>query len=139
MKLLHRDSQKRFYIEGACYFITSVTYRRFPFFKEPIFADLFMSDLWFGKELKEFNLCGYTALPDHVHLMFQPLGKATMSGVIGTIKRNVSRDINDLQSGKSFIRNHDEGRSNRRRRRRFESPPPIEQCNRAESSPPNEL
>lgn len=110
-KVRHRNSQKRFYIEGACYFITSVTYRRFPFFKESIFAELFLHDLWFGKELKDFSLCGYTVLPDHVHLVFQPLGKANMSDIVGMIKRNDSRDINDLRSEKNFIRNVGSDRS----------------------------
>jgi REP element-mobilizing transposase RayT len=75
------------------------------YFVEPLFADLFVADLWFAKELKELELFGYTVLPDHVHLLIQPLGKANCSQILGTLKRNVSRDINDLIRGNSFLRN----------------------------------
>ena len=103
--ILHRNSQKRIYVEGATYFITSVTYQRYAYFNEPILADLFVYDLWFGKALKEFELFGYSVLADHVHLLIQPLGKANYSDIVGTLKRNVSRDINHLVKDKPFIRN----------------------------------
>jgi REP element-mobilizing transposase RayT len=105
--LHHRNRRKRLYLQLAEYFITSVTYLRKTYFVEPISADLFVADLWFAKELKELELFGYTVLPDHVHLLFQPLGKANFSQIMGTLKRNVSRDINDLISSNSFLRNAD--------------------------------
>jgi len=102
--MFHRNSQKRIYVEGATYFITSVTYHRYPYFNEPILAELFVCDLWFGKALKEFELYGYNVLPDHMHLLIQPMGRASYSDIMGTLKRNASRDINDLVQGRPFIR-----------------------------------
>jgi hypothetical protein len=45
---LHRNSQKRIYEEGASYFITTVTYDRYPYFQIPLLAELFINDLLFA-------------------------------------------------------------------------------------------
>lgn len=45
MKKKHRNSQKRIYIEDGTYFITSNTFNWYPYFKEPIFCDLFVENL----------------------------------------------------------------------------------------------
>ena len=91
-----RRTLSRFYIDEAIYFITAVTRGRHPFFREPIFADLFVLDLWFASQVKEFRLYGYTAVEDHVHLLFQPIGSSNVSDILGSLKRNVSRDLNDI-------------------------------------------
>ncbi len=91
-----RTPQRRFYIDEAVYFITAVTHGRQAFFREPIFADFFVVDLWFASRVKEFKLYGYTVAHDHVHLLFQPCGTGNISDILGSLKRNVSRDINDI-------------------------------------------
>ena len=93
---LHRNSQKRVYEEGAEYFVTTVTHERHPYFANPILAELFVRDLWFAKELKQFELFGYTVMPDHVHLLIQPRGRANYSEIMRSIKTNFSRDANDI-------------------------------------------
>jgi|GEM_PF-896637 REP element-mobilizing transposase RayT len=100
----HRTPQKRYYIEGAKHFITSVTHDRYPFFSLPHFSQVFVEDLRFACELKELELFGYAVMPDHVHLLFQPLGRWSYSDVVGSLKRNTTRDINDLISGQPFVR-----------------------------------
>jgi REP element-mobilizing transposase RayT len=94
--IVMRTPQKRYYINEAVYFVTAVTSGRRLFFREPLFAELFVMDLWFSSRIKEFELYGYTVVPDHVHLMLQPRGSRNISEIMGTLKRNVSRDINDL-------------------------------------------
>ena len=101
----HRTPQKRFYVEGAEYFVTSVTHERYPYFSAPHLAQLFVEDLWFACELKELELFGYTVMPEHVHILFRPLGESNCSEAVGSLKRNVTRDINDLISGHPFVRN----------------------------------
>lgn len=103
--LHHRTPQKRFYVEGAEYFVTSITHERYPYFNASYCAQLFVEDLWFACELKELELFGYTVMPEHVHILFQPLGRSNYSEVIGSLKRNVTRDFNDLISGHPFVRN----------------------------------
>jgi REP element-mobilizing transposase RayT len=121
MAFPHRNSQKRIYEEGAEYFITSVTHERFPYFDEPILAELFVRDLWFAMELKQFDLYGFTVMPDHVHLLIQPKEQFNYSQIMATLKRNVARDINNIIEDKSLIRDLHEGDdSNRRLRTNFE-------------------
>jgi REP element-mobilizing transposase RayT len=64
-----------------------------------------IEDLLFAREIKQMDLRGFTLIPDHSHLMFVPMGREDYSRVMGTFKRNVSRDINDLITGRSFVRN----------------------------------
>ena len=117
----HRDSQRRVPIDGHAVFITTTTCGRYPYFANPIFAELFVRDLHFAKELKEFELFGYAVLLDHVHFLFRPIGNSSYSDVVGALKRNVGRDINCLIDGSPFIRNLMEGDdSNRRLQRNFE-------------------
>ena len=102
--VLHK-SRKRIYQQGTTYFVTTVTHNRSPFFQDLHFAELFVRDLSFAQSLKLFDLYGYAVLPNHAHLLLAPLGQSNISDIAGTIKRNVSRDINCLIKGRPFIRN----------------------------------
>jgi REP element-mobilizing transposase RayT len=92
---LHRNSQKS-YRPGATYFITSVTYERYPYFEEAILADLLVLNIWFARELKQFDLYGYTVLPEHMHLMFKPIGPINHSMAMQNIKRVFSLQANQI-------------------------------------------
>lgn len=92
--MLHRNSQKRIYFTEAIYFVTICTQDRFPFFKEEIFCELFVEELKLCKMLKQFQLYGFVILYDHVHLLIQPGDKYNISGIIKSLKENLSRDIN---------------------------------------------
>lgn len=105
-RTIHRRAlQKRYYIEGAEYFVTSVTHDRYPYFSVSHFAEVLVEDLYFACELKQLELFGYTVILDHVHILFQPLGRWNYSEIIGSLKRNATRDINDLITGQPFVRN----------------------------------
>lgn len=54
--------------------------------------------------IKNFNLHGFALNPEHLHLLIEPTGRYSYSEIIGAIKRNFTRDCNDLLSGKSFRR-----------------------------------
>jgi len=94
--ILHRNSQKRIYKKGATYFVTSVTYQRQPYFGDPILADLFVHVLWSGSQLKDFVVHGYVVLPDHVHLLIEPRGKANYSDAMQNVKRVFSLQANQI-------------------------------------------
>lgn len=102
--IYHRDSQKRFYVEHAVCFITTNTYQSHPHFNEPILCDLFLEDLLFCRKIKGFEIYAYKINPDHIHLLLQPDGKYNYSDIIGSLKRNFSRDCNILINGGNFIR-----------------------------------
>lgn len=93
---MHRNSQKRIYEDGATVFITTVTRGRRRYFENSILAELFIRDLWLATKLKKVELFGYTVLPDHVHLLFLPIGAANYSEVMRSLKANFSRDANDV-------------------------------------------
>ena len=97
----HRNSQKRIYFEDACYFITSNTFNWYPFFKEPIFCDLFVENLRLCKRLKGFLLYGWVLGYDHFHLQIQPNDKWNISKIMQFLKRHVSRNINIVMSYQS--------------------------------------
>lgn len=100
----HRNSQKRIYVPGGIYFITTNTYDRRPYFKDDILCELFMETLEFTNLIKEFNLHGLAINLEHIHLLIEPTGKYNYSEIIGTLKRNFARDCNLLLSGKGFRR-----------------------------------
>jgi len=90
----HRNSQKRIYIPGATYFITTVTHGRFPYFEEEIFRKLFVDELLFCSELESFAIFGYAVMPDHAHLLIRPTGGFTYSQIMHFIKRHCARNAN---------------------------------------------
>lgn len=91
---LHRNSQKRIYLDGAIYFITTVTHKRFPYFQELLLCELFVHDLRFAESIRHFVLHGYVVLPDHVHLLIEPQGEFNISTIMHNIKRNFSHNAN---------------------------------------------
>ena len=97
----HRNSQKRIIFQDACYFITSNTFDWHPFFKESIFCDLFVENLWLCKRLKGFLLYGWVLGYDHFHLQIQPNDKWNISKIMQFLKRHVSRNINIVMSYQS--------------------------------------
>jgi len=99
--ILHRNSplfprgrQKRFYGSDKIYFITANTDGRFPFFKENLFCELFLENLKICKMIKGFKLYGFTIIPDHIHLLLEPVGRFNISQIIQFLKRHFSRDMN---------------------------------------------
>jgi REP element-mobilizing transposase RayT len=90
----HRNSQKRIYIPGATYFITTVTHGRYPYFEEEIFRELLVDELLFCSELKSFSLYAYAVMPDHAHVLIRPMGGFTYSQIMHFIKRHCTRNAN---------------------------------------------
>jgi len=85
---------KRFHVQDACYFVTSKTFRNFPYFREPVFCDLFVENLRVCKKLKNFELYGWVLGYDHFHLAIRPTGEWDYSEIIQHLKRNFSHNAN---------------------------------------------
>ena len=92
--MLHRNSQKRYVIEGAIYFITTNTHDRIEYFNEDILCDLFIEDLRLTQVLKHFNIFSYKINPQHIHVMIQPKGNVTYFEIMRSLKTNFSRNAN---------------------------------------------
>jgi len=90
----HRDSQKRIIIDDCVFFVTTKTYNNHPFFKEPLFGDLFIENLTLCKQLKKFDLYAWFLGYDHFHLLLKPGEEFGLSDVMFSIKKQFSHDIN---------------------------------------------
>lgn len=91
---LHHNSQKRYYIKNAIYFITTNTLNGYPYFENDVLCELFVYELNWCKKIHGFKIHGYKLNPEHVHLLIQPIGKYNYSEIIHSLKRNMSRNIN---------------------------------------------
>ena len=91
---MHRNSQKRYVIKNAVYFITTNTNNRIEYFNENILCDLLVEDLWETQKLKRFNVFAYKINPEHLHALIQPLGKDPYSEIMRSFKTNFSRNAN---------------------------------------------
>jgi putative transposase len=97
--IFHKNSQKRFYLDDALYFITTNTYRRDPYFNEDIFCELLIDEINLCMDMKHCNLIGYKINPDHVHLLIKPGNNFNYSMIMRCIKLQFSRDINSIIKG----------------------------------------
>jgi len=93
----HRKKLRRFYIEGAIYFITTYTKDRYPFFNEPVFCKLLSCQIKLGSILKSFTNYAYIIMPEHLHILIQPMGEYNISEIMQYIKKNSSININRLR------------------------------------------
>jgi len=60
--------------ENLFHYITSVTYRRLPIFRNKEICSLFIDVLKETRKDSPFKLIGYVLMPDHFHLLINPLG-----------------------------------------------------------------
>ena len=81
---------RRFYVPDAIVFITLVTRERRTLFDldHPHHMDMFLEKMHKVSEFKRFELLGYALLPDHVHLLMQPMDKASFSSILQSVQRS---------------------------------------------------
>jgi REP element-mobilizing transposase RayT len=96
MTILHKGAQHRIRIPDAAYFITVKIQGNHPFFREPIFCELFVENLRLCKRLKGFELYGWFLGYDHFHLLMRLGEKFDLSNIMHFLKRNISRNTNYL-------------------------------------------
>lgn len=81
---------RRLYVSGGIYFVTSVTWQRRHLFKEDAEVRILRQTLRSVKQLHPFTMQAYVFLPDHFHLMFKPASPATVSQIMHSLKRNLT-------------------------------------------------
>ncbi len=91
---MHRDSQKRIYLPGRSYFITTVTRERHPYFNNEVMCALFIDHLHVCRRIHEFALHAYAVMPDHVHMIIQPGAKSNFSIIMFSLKKQFSHNAN---------------------------------------------
>ena len=83
-------------IKQDVYFVTTITGGRLPYFAEDIFCDLFTEELFFTKSMYNFDLFGYKINYDHIHLLLRPNDVSSISKIMGSTKRNFSKNYSNL-------------------------------------------
>ncbi len=91
---LHRNSQKRYYIKNAIYFIITNTFKGYPYFENDILCELLVYEIEICKQLQKFKIHGYKINPEHIHILVQPNHEYNYSTIIRSLKTNFSRDAN---------------------------------------------
>lgn len=86
-------SLPRFHIEGHIYYITTVIYQRLPIFTRSTFVIPLLDSLNFYRYEQGFKLLGYVVMPDHLHLLIWPFGKATVSDIMRDYKTFTSKRL----------------------------------------------
>jgi putative transposase len=66
--------------------VTFNTKDRKPYFRDPRLAALLLSIIIRARLEMSFYVYGYCIMPDHVHLMVQPQGKAALPRIVRSIK-----------------------------------------------------
>jgi len=94
---------KRYYVENALVFITSVTRDRFPIFAEQESANLLLATMREVQQIHPFNLMAYVVLPDHLHLLMRTGQATSFSQVMRSIKWNFTRNYKDVKSIKQPV------------------------------------
>jgi len=91
-----------FYLDKAVYLITTATINRTKLFKDPQIAQLLVDSLQQGEEKWGYKLYAYVIMPDHIHVIIEPLKGKNLSRIMNQIKGASSRKINSIlkQSGR---------------------------------------
>jgi len=99
---MHKNSQKRYYIRGAVYFITTVTKERYKYFCDEIFVHVLVEQIYFAQQLLQFQLYAYAIMPDHVHVLIQPHDGYNYSKIMFSIKKQFSHNANRVMGYNPF-------------------------------------
>ena len=83
----------RIYGRGHLHFITFSCYRRLPLLRSVRAKNVFVTILDEVRDRYGFNLVGYVAMPEHVHLLIGEPRRGTPSIAIQVLKQRVSRRL----------------------------------------------
>jgi putative transposase len=82
---------RRYYIPGAAVFITQVVEDRLPIFRDPEMVGLIRQTLRNVRTLHPFTMLGFVFLPDHFHIIIQPMGDENFSQIMHSLKPNFTK------------------------------------------------
>jgi putative transposase len=74
------------YGERRTYFVTFNTKNKEPFFGNPTLAASLLSIIIHARLANGFCVYGFCIMPEHVHLMVQPVYEITLSNIVRSIK-----------------------------------------------------
>jgi len=83
----------RVYEAGHLQFITTSTYRRVRIFSSQAYCQLFAETLRDVRAKFPFRLVGWVLMPEHFHVLLQPLPAESTSQVVKDIKQRTAQAI----------------------------------------------
>lgn len=90
---------KRYIVSNYCYFVTTTTQHRRPYFTDARLSQLIIENLRFYRDRMRFRLHGYVVMPDHIHLLVTPVG-CSISDIMRNFKSFTSKQIRETLKGK---------------------------------------
>jgi putative transposase len=84
------------------HYTTSVCYRRVPIFRNERACQLFIQALAETKKRLPFKLIGYVVMPDHAHLILNPVN-CDISPVMNSLKSAAARQIIDWLKESNYV------------------------------------
>ena len=94
---------KRYYIDNAAYFLTTVTKDRIEIFKDPKYCKILLVIIEYFKLILDYRLYGYCIMPEHLHLLIHPFGKYNFSYIMQMIKGSFASKINKINNSTGKI------------------------------------
>src|SRR5438045_4194622 len=82
------------YQSNTFHYVTAVTFKRVPIFRNDYACELFVESLTETRSHCTFKLIAYVVMPDHVHLILNPLAR-NISEVMRRLKSSSTRRILD--------------------------------------------
>ena len=94
---------KRYYVENAAYFLTTVTKDRLEIFENPKYCKILLVTIEYFKLILDYRLYGFCIMPEHLHLIIHPFGKYSFSYIMQMIKGSFARKLNKANNGMGHI------------------------------------
>lgn len=89
--------------KGSYYFITTITSDRNPIFSVPMNCELLITILTYYKFKNDYNISSFVIMPDHVHIIIQPILEDTISDIMKNIKGSFSRFYNKINNSSGSV------------------------------------
>ena len=97
------SQKRRYWIENAVYYITSVTRKREKIFLNDYAARFMVITLMYHKFIFDYKIYAYVVMPDHFHAIIQPTGKWNISKIMNYLKGTFSRKYNKIHKKKGHV------------------------------------
>lgn len=90
-------SQRRIFVDGEIYFITTRTFDKYPVFENIKFCQILLNNICYYRKKLKFKLLAYCILPDHLHLLIRPRRRFNISQIMQLIKYRTTSDIRKFE------------------------------------------
>jgi len=81
------------------FFVTTVTWRRTPLFRQPRAAELIMDVLHHYLEQEKYSLHEFVIMPDHLHLLLTPAAEVSLERAMQLVKGGFSFRLGKAKRG----------------------------------------